>query len=208
MEKDNEFLTKVSALFLENGPKAVTMDDVAREMGMSKKTLYKKYRNKEALLDDVLSFGMNRVLRKMKDLDEKIDNAIERMFARDEDLERTSKTNDSILLKQLIKFYPHIFNGHMKDFSKNFADILVHNVERGRKQGYYRTDFDERYYAKMYFQLVMSYDDSPFLDTEGMSRRNHQHKALMFYMNAITTEKGKDYMKPIEVKIFSSSEAD
>ena len=199
MEKDNEFLTKVSGLFLENGPKGVTMDDVARELRISKKTLYKKYKNKEALLNAVLSFGMDRVLFKMRSLDKKIDNAIERMFSRDEDLERASKTNDSILLKQLIKFYPNMFNKHMKDFSENFSQILVHNVERGRKQGYYREGFDERYYARMYFQLVMSYDSSPYLDTSKISRREHQHEALMFYMNAITTEKGKKYMNAMQM---------
>lgn len=198
MENDNEFLSRVSKLFLEYGPKAVTMDDVAKEFGISKKTLYKKYANKEALLDAVLFFGMTKVLQDMKDYNEKIENAVERMFARNEDLERTSKTNDTILLKQLMKYYPHIFNKHMKMFSASFSEILVNNVHRGRQQGYYRKEFDERYVAKMYFQLVMSYDSSPYLDTSNLSRREHQHQALLFYMNAITTEKGKEVMSKLD----------
>src|SRR5690606_32174776 len=170
------------------------MDDIARELGISKKTLYQKYRNKEALLEEVLSHGVGQVLERLKNLEETIDNAIDRMFSRDEVIEKASTTNESIVLNQLTRYYPHIFNKHMMDFSEKFTEILVHNTERGRKQGYYREDFDAYSYAKLYFQTVMYYDNSPFLDTNKLTRHEYQQEALGFYMNAITTEKGKQYM--------------
>lgn len=194
MEKDIAFIEKVQDLFLENGAKSLTMDDIAKELGISKKTLYQKYKNKEALLEEVLAHGMGQVLERLKNLEETIENAIDRMFSRDYLIEKASTTNDSLLLKQLIKYYPHIFNKHMLNFSEKFTEILVHNTERGRQQGYYRKDFDAYTYAKLYFQTVMSYDNSPFLDTSKVSRHEYQQEALRFYMNAITTEKGKAYM--------------
>lgn len=197
MEKEITFIEKVQDLFLENGAKTLTMDDIARELGISKKTLYQKYKNKEALLEEVLSFGMGKVLERLANLEETIENAIDRMFSRDELIEKASTTNDSILLRQLIRYYPNIFNKHMLDFSEKFSEILLHNIERGRNQGYYRTDFDAPFYARLYFQTVMSYDNSPFLDTNALSRREYQQEALKFYMNAITTEKGKEYMRSI-----------
>lgn len=197
MEKDIAFLEKVQNLFLEHGAKTLTMDDIARELGMSKKTLYQKYKNKEAMLEEVLAFGTSKVLERLKNLEDTIDNAIDRMFLRDELIEKASSTNKSILLKQLTKYYPQIFNRHMINFSEKFADLLVHNTERGRRQGYYREDFDPYFYAKLYFQTVMSYDNSPFLDTTRIGRQEYQKEALRFYMNAITTEKGKEYMRSI-----------
>ncbi len=198
MEKT--LIERVSQLFLENGAKTVTMDDIAKELGMSKKTLYQQYKNKDELLEDVLAHGMNRILERMKNLDNKIDNAIERMFSRDEDIERASMTNDSILLRQLIKYYPHIFNKHILLFSEKFSDILVHNIERGREQGYYRQDFDAHFHAKIFFQLIMSYNNSPYMDTAYISRTDYHHEALKFYMNAITTEKGREYLKTLDIK--------
>lgn len=197
MEKDTAFIEKVRDLFLENGAKTLTMDDIARELGISKKTLYQMYKNKEALLEEVLSHGMAEILERLTDLEETIGNAIDRMFSRDELIEKTSTTNDSILLKQLIRYYPHIFNSHMLDFSEKFTEVLVHNIERGRLQGYYRKDFDASTYAKLYFQTVMSYDNSPFLDVKKVNRHEYQREALRFYMNAITTEKGREYMRSI-----------
>lgn len=195
MDRDNETLEKISKLFLTYGAKAVTMDDIAKSLRISKKTLYQKYQNKEILLEETLAYGIEKVLQKMKNLDEKIENAVERMFARDEDIEKMSETNNSIHLKQLIKYYPEIFNKHMVYFSERLSEILVHNIERGRKQGLYREDFDKQFYAKLYFHLAMSFDGSPYFNTEGFSRREYQHKTLTFYMNAITTEEGKKYME-------------
>lgn len=196
MEKDI-FLKKVSELFLQNGAKSLTMDDIAKELRISKKTLYKEYGSKENLLEEILEFNIEKVLFKMQHLDENVDNAVERMFKRDEDIEKASRTNDSIMLRQLVKYYPQIFKKHMLYFSEKFSELLIHNIERGRTQGLYRKDFDAQLYSKLFFQMTMSYDNSPFLDTSQLCRSEYQQELLLFYMNAITTEEGKRYMKDL-----------
>ena len=200
MKRDEDFLAKVSTLFLENGAKTVTMDDIAKELGVSKKTLYQKYKNKESLLEEVLTYALDKVLTRMRNLDEEIDNAIDRMLARDQEVEKASRTNDSILLRQLIKYYPGIFTKHMQNFAEKFADILEQNIARGRKQGYYRENFDSRLYAKLFFQLIITYDNSPYLETKSISRPEYHHEALLFYMNSIATEKGRKYIEKVQVE--------
>ncbi len=197
MTEDKFFIAKVADLFIENGAKTLTMDDIAKEFGMSKKTLYKDYKNKEVLLEEALSYTLQDVLERIRNLDNTIENAIERMLSRDEEIEKASSSNNSILLRQLIKYYPKIFNRHMKDFSEKFSAIMVSNIERGRKQGYYREDFDALFYAQLFFHLVMSYN-STFFDISNLSRSEYHYESLKFYMNAITNDTGKDYMKAFE----------
>ena len=153
---DKKFLEKVVELFIDNGAKTLTMDDIAKEFGMSKKTLYQKYANKEALLEDVLAFKLEEAIVKLKELDIQVENAIDRMFCRDEHIERAVQSNNSLLIRQLIKHYPAIFNKHMMDFAEKFSEVMVHNIERGRQQGYYREDFNATIYAKLFFQIVIS----------------------------------------------------
>ena len=192
---DKKFLEKVVNLFIENGAKTLTMDDIAKEFGMSKKTLYQKYANKEALLSDVLHFKLEEVIEKLNQLDVDVENAIERMFCRDEQIETAMESNKSLLIRQLLKYYPAIFNKHMLDFSERFTEVMVHNIKRGREQGYYREDFDAALYGKMFFQLMTSYDSSPFFNTDEIDRSHFNNEAMLFFLNAITTEKGKDYLK-------------
>lgn len=197
MDENTAFLEKASQLFIENGAKSLTMDDIAKEFGMSKKTLYQKYANKEALLSDVLHFKMEEVIEKMMNLDDHVVNAIERMFCRDEQIETAMEANKSLLIRQLLKYYPAIFSKHMMQFSERFTDVMVHNIQRGREQGYYHDNFDSKLYGKMFFQLVTSYDSSPFFNTDEINRSHFNNEAMLFFLNAITTEKGKDYLKNV-----------
>ena len=197
MEFKTEFLTRVAELFLEFGAKTLTMDEVAREFGISKKTLYQRYRNKEALLEDVLHLKLQEIIDKMQQLDLEIDNAIDRMLCRDGVIDKAVDSNNTVLIKQLLRYYPSIFSTHMQNFSEKFSDVLIHNIQRGRKQGFYRDDFDERIYSKFFFQLIMSYDSSTFVDVSEIERLEYQNGVMEFYLQAITTEKGKQYLKSI-----------
>lgn len=197
MEFKTEFLTRVAELFLEFGAKTLTMDEVAREFGISKKTLYQRYRNKEALLEDVLHLKLQEIIDKMQQLDLEIDNAIDRMLCRNEVINKAVDSTNTVLIKQLLRYYPSIFSTHMQNFSEKFSDVLIHNIQRGRKQGFYRDDFDERIYSKFFFQLIMSYDSSTFVDVSEIERLEYQNGVMEFYLQAITTEKGKQYLKSI-----------
>lgn len=197
MDTNEKFLEKATELFLEHGSKTLTMDDIAKEFGMSKKTLYQKYKNKEALLEEVLDFKLTEIIDKMERLDIEIENVVERMFCRDEQIEKAINSNKSMLIKQLVKYYPTIFNKHILKFSEKFSQVLVRNILKGRELGYYRSDFNEEIYAKLFFQLVMSYESSPYINIEGIEGDAFHQEAMMMYMNAITTEKGKKILKEI-----------
>ena len=201
MEEKTNFLSKATQLFIENGAKSVTMDEIAKEFGISKKTVYQKYKNKEELLEEVLKYKLQEVIERLKYLDENIDNAVARMFCRDEEIDKVSHSNNNILIRQLLKYYPAIFHKHMLNFSAKFSEVLVHNIEKGRKQGLYREDFDPELYAKLFFQIVMSYDSSPYFDVELIERENFMQETMFFYLNAITNEKGKEVLKNLKQKL-------
>lgn len=199
MENNNEFLEKTLELFVENGAKALTMDDIAKTFSMSKKTLYEQYGNKEALLGKVLGHKMQQVLIGLKTMDEQAKNAIEGMICKDECLKEASQENKSIFIKQLIKYYPNIFHEHTLAFSEKVTEIFVQNVKKGREQGLFRQEFDEVWYSKFFFQLMMSYETTPYIDTEKISKSDYSDEVMLFYLHAITTEKGKEILKTIKI---------
>ena len=179
------------------------MDDIAKEFGISKKTLYQKYKNKEDLLEEVLLHKLEELIVRLQYLDEKIENAVERMICRDEQIEKLSHSNDNLLIRQLLRYYPGIFHKHMLNFSEKFSEVLVHNIEKGRKQGLYRDDFDAEIYAKIFFQLVMSYDSSPYIDSKIFAREHYNQQAMILYINSITTAEGREVLKNLQHKIKS-----
>ena len=106
----NGSITKIvfSANLCSNGHKTC----VPHVVNTSNKTCVTKHQNanKEALLEDVLEFKLTEVIDKLNELDFKIENAVDRMFCRDEEIEKAAQSNNSLLIRQLIKYYPAIFN--------------------------------------------------------------------------------------------------
>jgi AcrR family transcriptional regulator len=200
MDEKTIFLSKAADLFIDNGAKTVTMDEIARAFGISKKTLYQKYKNKEELLEEVLQYKLEEVIDRLQYLDDNVENAIERMICRDEEIDKVSHSNNNILIRQLLKYYPGIFQKHMLNFSEKFAEVFIQNIQKGRKQGLYREDFNAEIYAKLFFQLVMSYDSAPFFDTGVIDREYFRQESLMLYLHAITNEKGKEVLKSLQEK--------
>ncbi|PIE50671.1 MAG: TetR family transcriptional regulator [Flavobacteriales bacterium] len=195
MEEKNEFLEKTLELFIENGAKALTMDDIAKAFAMSKKTLYEQYGNKEGLLKQVLDYKSYQIIASIKAMGKKASNAIEALLLKDECIAQASHEKKSIFIRQLIKYYPNTFNEHILGVSKRINEILVQNVKAGREQGLFRADFDEKWYAKLFFQLIMSYESTPFIDTHKINKSDYSDEVMLFYLHAITTEKGKEILK-------------
>lgn len=200
MSADKEFLLKVAELFAENGAKTLTMDDIAKEFAMSKKTLYQLYKNKEDLLTEVLDYKLDLVVETLLLNDSKSENAIERMFLREKDFESFSRTNKTTFIRQLIKYYPSIYNQHILSIDEKISKIVTHNIKLGRQQGYYRTDFDERLYIKFLLQLMFSYENSPLFENEVNDRQCFCLEVMVFYMHSIATKKGKDFLKDFDFK--------
>ncbi|MEJ8597923.1 TetR/AcrR family transcriptional regulator [Riemerella anatipestifer] len=198
MEDRIIFLKKVSELFVQNGAKSLTMDDIAKAFSISKKTLYQNYKNKEVLLEEVLDFLLKQLLEQLKAEEEKSLNPIEKMLLREPKIEQISENNRTVFVRQLIKYYPEIYNMHIVNVYKGVYEILKHNVIKGREQGLYEKDFDIETYAKYFLELMFAFDSSPLFEEEQkVGRSNYCQGVVRFYLNAIVTPKGKEFLNQL-----------
>lgn len=200
MENKTDFLDKALRLFYLNGAKTTTMDDIAREFSMSKKTLYQLYANKDELLEEVLSYELELIMKTLQNFDNQEECPIKKMLCRDEKIKDLSESsNHSIFARQLKKYYYHLFEKQANKIENAVAQMFAKNVKKGRALELYRGDFQAEEYAKFFMLIVFSYDDSPLVDTEKISRHDYTQSAIVMMLNAMTTEKGKkqlnEYLK-------------
>lgn len=197
MENKIEFLEKVLQLFYLNGAKTTTMDDIAKEFSISKKTLYQQYANKEELLDEVLNFELQQIIAELKLLDKKDICPIEKMLCREEKMNNMAENNHSLFIRQLKKYYYNLYEKQTRRINEEVSKILISNIEKGIALNFYRKDFDVKEYTQFLMLIMFSYDDSPIINHEKISRKQFTQSAILFYLNAITTEKGKEKLKNI-----------
>lgn len=198
MEQKNKFLEKALALFLENGAKTLTMDDIAQEFGMSKRTIYQHYKNKEELLDSVLDFHTDMVISKLKAITEIENlNSVEKMLIRDEDLQKLSNNQKSIFIRQVKKYYSNLSKKNAIKAYEKLKTIFISNIEQGQKEGLYRKNIDVEVVVKMVIVLMFSYDESPLMESanaDGLNQCEFSKQVIKFYLNAIVTEEGRKFL--------------
>jgi AcrR family transcriptional regulator len=150
-------------LFLQAGIKAVTMDDIAKHLGMSKKTIYHFFNDKNELVMALVKKKIAEDEIQIAEIIEKSANVIEEMINMMKCSEEIFSRINPIVVHDLQKYHPEAWG----EFQKFKADVLVKTLEellsKGIKQGFVRPDVDVRILANMRVnQVEMGFNASIF----------------------------------------------
>jgi AcrR family transcriptional regulator len=142
MEPKERILAKAHELFHRYGIRSVSMDDIAAQTGMSKKTLYHYYVDKEELVSAVFTSSLEEKKGECLLDQQEADNALHEVFlAFDRVREMFSTMNPSVLF-DLEKYHAPTFT-KFKAFQNDFLYVLIRaNLERGIAEGLYRPEID------------------------------------------------------------------
>lgn len=140
MEPQERIVNKAHELFMRYGIRSVSMDEVANHLGISKKTIYQFYADKDALVEDVIDIEIKANQCECTLHKQKSENAIQEIFmAVDMMLEVVSKINPTVLF-DLEKYHPKAFKKH-NEFKNNFLyTIIKENLDWGKAEGLYREE--------------------------------------------------------------------
>jgi TetR/AcrR family transcriptional regulator, cholesterol catabolism regulator len=136
-------------LFLQAGIKSVTMDDIAKHLGMSKKTIYQFFKDKNELVLALVSKRLKDDEKEMSEILSKSGNVIEEMINMMKCSEEIFSRANPIVVHDMQKYHPEAW----KVFQQFKAGVIVRTLEellaKGIKQGYIRPDLDVKVIAKM-----------------------------------------------------------
>jgi len=185
-----KILTKAVELFLNFGFKSVTMDDIATEMGISKKTIYAHFSTKTKLIEAAalqifynISTGINCI--KAKKL-----NAIEETFEIKNFGMKHLNNERSSPQFQLNKYYPKIAAILKNKQLEVMQDCVVENLNRGIETEIYRKDIPVSFISRFYFLGITGLKDNDLFPTEEFSTAELMENYLEYHLRAIATEQG------------------
>ena len=139
---ENRILLKARELVVRNGARYVTMDVLANELGISKKTIYQYYADKDALITAVIDFELEEHNLRLQNSQALAENAVHEMFMLLEDIQTIFRNMNPLTITELAKYHVGAF---MKiEHHKNvfMHGIIISNLKRGIEQGVYRKDID------------------------------------------------------------------
>jgi TetR/AcrR family transcriptional regulator, biofilm operon repressor len=182
-----KIIKKATDMFLKLGFKSVTMDDIACEMGISKKTIYKYFNNKEKLIEEGTEVIHQKIHALMDDVVSKNFNAIEENFEMRKMFKEMFQSFDHSPAYQLKKHYPEIYEKMMANEIKDCNKMFSQNIVKGIQQGLYRQETDVESATKFYYTLIFSINENTQLESDAYKLEG---KALEYHTRAIATAKG------------------
>ncbi|MGY8919784.1 MAG: TetR/AcrR family transcriptional regulator [Flavobacteriales bacterium] len=182
-------------LFLNLGFKSVTMDDIAAELGMSKKTIYIYFENKEKLVEATEKYFFKKITDGIKDIKNNATDPISELYDVKLYLMKVLKGEKTSPFYQLKKYYPLIY----KDLKKRKFDFIVESstksLEKGVKQGLFRENINIELISRLYFNGMVGIKDPEIFDIGIFNPEILMENYLEYHLRAIVTEKGLEKLK-------------
>jgi TetR/AcrR family transcriptional regulator, biofilm operon repressor len=182
-----KIIHKATELFFKLGFKSVTMDDIANEMCISKKTIYKFFANKEVLIEEGNKVFHNKIQSGIKEIIGISENAIHENFLIRKMFVDMFKIADTSPLYQLKKHYPEMHQKVVEQEISVCSECFRQNTIKGIEQGLYRHEIDIETVIKFYYTLLFSINENTVSEIE---TQKLEFKALEYHTRAMATPKG------------------
>ena len=152
-------------MFKKYGIRSISMDDIARELGISKKTLYQAVDNKTDLVEYLLNYLIEKGdYNCLKDATKDM-NAIDVLLTVSRAVSDEIKEINPVLSFDLQKFYPTIYRDFVMKKRDHVYEQISRNCQQGITEGLYRSDLDVELVSKLYVQKLIEVHNPDFLSS-------------------------------------------
>jgi DNA-binding XRE family transcriptional regulator len=183
-------LLKVRELYMKYGIKSVTMDDVASEIGISKKTLYQFVTDKDELVGKIID---HEIILRQKEICNcfKVGyNAVEELFEISLFMNKQMREQNPATEHDLRKYYPHHYEKIVKIRKEGIYNYILLNLKKGKAEELYRAEMNEEVIAKLYLSRSEIIHTSNLFTVEELTSVKIFRELLIYHVRGIATEKG------------------
>lgn len=149
MSTPNKILKGAEELVFKFGIKNITMDDIARHLSMSKKTIYKYYKEKDEIVHSLMQLSIEDDKCRIKRIYDSKLNVVEEVFEMMKEMRELFSKINPIVFHELHKYYPETWKEFQKFKSEFIQEMVERSLTKGQKDGYIRKDINTKLLAKL-----------------------------------------------------------
>jgi AcrR family transcriptional regulator len=195
MENKERILEKATDLFMQYGIRSITMDEIAAQLGISKKTIYQFFTDKDAMVEAVVDMEMNSNEEGCRQFSQLADNAVHEIFIAMEGMEEMLKSMNPQLIHDLEKYHPVAFK-RLKQYKYQFlSNIIRENLDRGMREDIYRADINVDLVTRHRIETsFMPFNQEAFPQNKFPMNKTCYELGLLF-LHSICNAKGKKWIE-------------
>jgi len=190
MEMQERIRQKADELFRRYGIRSVTMDEIAAQLGISKKTIYQFYADKDQLVDAV-AMDEIRYSQQCCQRDQLLSaNAIEEIFRVMEFVEIMFRNMNPSMLYDLEKYHPSGYKKFLEHKNKFLYDMIKRNLERGIQEELYRPEINVEILTRFRLESMMLALNTEIFPPSKFNMVTLQQEIIEHFLYGVATLKG------------------
>lgn len=177
-------------LFMQYGIRRVSMDDIAEAAGISKKTIYQLFANKNELVKDVVQAVLQKNSEECLKEQALADNAVQDVFLAIGQMTELFKRINPLLIFDLKKYHPIAYKAYTEFKSEFLYKILKESLERGIQEGLFRNEINTDVVARFRVESILIPFNPEFYNNVKSGIEQSVQELFYLYLYGIVSPKG------------------
>ena len=190
-----KIIQKATELFFSIGVRNVTMDDIAEQLGISKKTIYLHFENKTKLVEAVTFTAFDNICNGIDGICVATKNPIIELYEVKQFMMEHLKEENSSPQYQLQKYYPKIYQTLKKKQFEVTQSCVKDNLNKGIQLKLYRPNIDVEFISRLYFNSLTLVKDDELFPRKYFSLKNRMENYLEYHLRGICTPDGLAFLE-------------
>lgn len=184
-------LELASEQFMRYGVRTITMEDIARSAGISKKTIYQEFKDKKELVKETFAWVLSKDKEKLRFILDSEDRLIEHLVQSSQTMRERLEHMNPLVILEVRKYFPEAWE-EFESFKNDFVvkDLMM-VMERGKVLGYFRPEIDSEILAQLRVNQISTVLESSMAGQSGIDILNAQLEMMDHFLHGIFTEKGR-----------------
>jgi TetR/AcrR family transcriptional regulator, cholesterol catabolism regulator len=191
LENKEKILKGAMELFMKYGVRSVSMDDIARHLAMSKKTIYQYFADKEDVISIAAQKHFDKSRLEFDEITEASKNAIDELVKISGCLKKEMGEINPSLLFDLHKYHPKAWNLWLDHKNKYIRESVVRNLRQGIEEGHFRPDINADVIATLRLEQVQIAFDDRIFSHDKFNIVLVQAQIFDHFVYGLVTEKGR-----------------
>ena len=180
---------------MKYGLKRVTMDDVARELGISKKTLYVRFKDKKHLVQATIEHYITNHQDCIEATLAEGGNAIDRWFRIARVVTQDMNEMKPTIYFDLRRYYPQAFQVFEQFRNREILSTIKQNLIRGKEEGLYREDLDVEVVSRLYVNIIPLTMNPEVFPSSQYPFIQVYFEVFRYHVRGIASKKGLAYLE-------------
>tara|TARA_R110000737_G_C14617701_1_gene492291 strand:+ start:3632 stop:4189 length:558 start_codon:yes stop_codon:yes gene_type:complete len=176
---------------MKYGIKSVSLDDISRGIGISKKTIYQYFENKKGLIHEVIENHIMKDEAEITSIITEAEDAIDEMLQVAKHVLIFLRNMSPSMMFDTKKYYPQIWERVENQHFGFILNTVVENIKRGQEEGFYCDDVDADIISKMYVRQILTLSDESIFPLSKYDRSDLYKSLVTYHVRGLLNDQGR-----------------